>query len=96
MIESELRISRFKARVHGRVQGVGFRQYTNERAIALGLNGFVRNHWDGTVEVEAEGSEGDIHEFLAWLHSGPPFARVTRVDVHWQVPTGKITGFEVS
>jgi acylphosphatase len=96
MNDSELKISRFQARVHGRVQGVGFRQYTSERATSQGLNGFVRNQWDGTVEVVAEGPETDINEFLAWLHTGPPFARVTRVDVHWQVPTGEITGFEVS
>jgi acylphosphatase len=96
MKDSEPKISRFQAFVHGRVQGVGFRQYTSERATSLGLNGFVRNQWDRTVEVVAEGPEKDINEFLVWLHTGPPFARVTQVDVHWQAPTGEITGFEVS
>lgn len=96
MKECEPKISRFQAHVHGRVQGVGFRQYASEHAISLGLNGFVRNQWDRTVEVVAEGPERDIIEFLAWLHTGPPLARVTRVDVHWQSPTGDNTGFEVS
>jgi acylphosphatase len=96
MSESAPIVSRFQAIVHGRVQGVGFRQYTSEYATSLGLNGFVRNRWDGVVEVVAEGPEKEINEFVTWLHSGPPFARVTRVDVHWQTPTGEITGFEVS
>jgi acylphosphatase len=96
MNDPQPKTSRFKARVHGRVQGVGFRQYTSERATSLGLNGFVRNQWDGTVEVVAEGEEKDINELLAWLKTGPPLARVSRVDVHWQAPTGEITGFEVS
>ncbi|MHB1355832.1 MAG: acylphosphatase [Anaerolineae bacterium] len=96
MMELTSKTSRFQARVHGRVQGVGFRQYTSERATSLGLSGFVRNQWDGTVEVVAEGSEQDIKDLLTWLQMGPPLARVTRVDVHWQSPTGDNTGFEVS
>ncbi|MHB9032963.1 MAG: acylphosphatase [Anaerolineae bacterium] len=91
---NELR--RFKAVVYGRVQGVGFRQFAKERADAFGLSGYVRNLWDRTVEVEAEGTEQDIQDFLDWLHHGPPMAHVVKVNVHWLAPTGEYTGFEVS
>lgn len=86
---------RFQAIVHGRVQGVGFRQYARDYATSLGLSGHVRNLYDGTVEVVAEGPEADINQFIEWLHEGPGWSRVTRVDVHWQVVTGEDTEFEV-
>jgi acylphosphatase len=84
------------ARVHGRVQGVGFRYASQECALRLGLVGRVANAWDGTVEVVAEGSEEALLRFIAWLHSGPPLARVERVDVRWQTPSGGYDRFEVS
>ncbi|NLD71235.1 MAG: acylphosphatase [Chloroflexi bacterium] len=78
----------FEAVVHGRVQGVGFRAHTQDRALALGLVGHVANRWDGAVEVYAEGSEDALRQLLAWLHRGPTFARVDRVEVHWVAPGG--------
>lgn len=74
---------RLHATVHGRVQGVNFRHYTCERARQLGLVGYVRNRWDGTVEVVAEGPESALQALLAWLHRGPRLAHVTRVDAQW-------------
>lgn len=53
---SEQEFQRLYAVVEGRVQGVGFRYFTQERAVLLGLNGWVRNRWNGTVELIAEGS----------------------------------------
>src|SRR5665213_624965 len=70
--------------VHGSVQGVFFRKHTLEKAIELGLNGFVRNLPGNTVEIEAEGNEEVIQQFIAWCNQGPPKAKVTRIDIHEQ------------
>jgi acylphosphatase len=77
----------FRARVTGRVQGVGFRWSAVREARRLGLRGWVRNADDGSVELEAEGSARSLEEFLAWLHRGPPGAFVDDVDVS-PVPPG--------
>lgn len=72
---------RLRARVTGRVQGVGFRWSAVVEARRLGLRGRVRNAVDGSVEVEAAGPAAPLAEFLAWLRRGPPGARVTGVEV---------------
>ena len=71
--------------VHGRVQGVFFRASTQKMARRLRLTGWVRNCADGTVEVMASGDGAALQDLLAWLHQGPPMARVTRV-VHEVLP----------
>ena len=86
---------RFRAVMHGRVQGVGFRYSTLDKAHSLGLCGWVTNRWDRTVEVEAEGSEGPLESFLSWLRVGPTMAHVSRVDVNWLTPIGEPGAFEV-
>ncbi|WP_344868487.1 acylphosphatase [Comamonas faecalis] len=68
-------------RIHGKVQGVGFRQSTVEVAQGLGLRGWVRNRRDGSVEVLASGAEIDVQALITWAHGGPPAARVERVEV---------------
>jgi len=88
-------VKRFRAIVHGRVQGVNFRYYTRERARNLGLVGYVRNCWDGTVEVVAEGPEDALQSLLSWLHVGPSLAHVSKVEVSWQAPRGEFERFEV-
>lgn len=87
--------ARLHANVHGRVQGVNFRYYTQRRAIELGLTGYVRNLWDGTVEVVAEGPRPILEELLAFLRVGPRSAFVTQVDIQWSAPTGQFSRFEV-
>ena len=86
---------RLQAIVHGHVQGVNFRYYTHLRAQELGVTGYVRNKWDGTVEVVAEGERGAIEKMLEFLKLGPRAARVQRVDSQWQDPTGQFGHFEV-
>jgi acylphosphatase len=66
--------------VRGRVQGVGFRYATIERARQLGLAGWARNLPDGTVEIVAEGGAAEIEALTEWARRGPPGARVARVD----------------
>lgn len=65
--------------VSGIVQGVFFRASTCTRALQLGLVGFARNLPDGRVEVVASGSEQALARLEAWLHEGPPAARVDAV-----------------
>ncbi|GGP26578.1 acylphosphatase [Silvimonas amylolytica] len=67
--------------VHGRVQGVGFRFATCLEAKRLGVNGWVRNRHDGTVEIHVEGTEDLVDELTDWASHGPPTAHVTRLDI---------------
>lgn len=68
-------------RVIGRVQGVNFRASAKEKALELGLCGFVRNETDGCVYLEAEGHEEKINELTEWCNQGPSLALVTNVIV---------------
>lgn len=86
---------RLHAIVHGLVQGVNFRFYTERQARRLGLRGHVRNRADGTVEVVAEGPRRAVEELYTWLHSGPPMAEVREVEATWGAPTGSEVTFEV-
>ena len=70
-----------RARVRGRVQGVWFRASTAERAAALGLRGRAENLPDGSVLVHAAGAAAAVEALVAWLHRGPPLARVDAVEV---------------
>ena len=67
-------------RVTGRVQGVGFRWWTRNLAVDLGLRGTVRNARDGAVEIEAAGAAGRLDDFEARLREGPSSASVRGVD----------------
>lgn len=82
------------AAVSGKVQGVGFRQCTDEQAQRLELNGWVRNLADGRVEVLIEGEEQVARELADWLASGPKAARVTEVLLSEQ-PLQGVIGFIV-
>jgi acylphosphatase len=73
----------YRFAVHGRVQGVFFRQSTADTARALGLNGWVRNCADGSVEGLASGEAMALAQLREWLRQGPPAARVDQLD--WQV-----------
>lgn len=89
-----------KARVHvfisGHVQGVFFRDHTRRWASQLGLRGWVKNLWDGRVEVVAEGEEERIRDLLAQLNEGPPGARVEKVDVAWEEYKGEFPDFRIA
>lgn len=65
--------------ITGKVQGVWYRQSTLEKAIALGLKGYVRNEMDGSVYIEAEGRNDALQSLLAWCGRGPDQAVVSKV-----------------
>lgn len=69
-----------KYRITGRVQGVGFRYFAERAAHQLGLAGYVKNCWDGSVEVYAIGNEVSLEEFKRHLAQGPRGARVAAID----------------
>ena len=71
-------MQRMTATVHGRVQGVGFRAFTQEEATRLGLVGWVANQWDGSVLVVAEGPDAALQRLVDGLHRGSPAAHVDR------------------
>lgn len=71
--------------VSGRVQGVGFRQSTQDEAERLGLTGWVRNCDDGRVEAVFCGARELLEMMLRWCHQGNAFARVDHVDAEYQL-----------
>ena len=84
---------RLHAVISGIVQGVNFRYYTTRQAQPLGLTGWVANRWDGSVEVVAEGTRGQLQDLLDWLRHGPPSASVTGVEAGWEQATGEYSSF---
>jgi len=76
-------------RIHGRVQGVFYRQSTLTEAKLLGLVGYACNNADGTVTIEAEGATDALEVLEAWCHKGPVAARVDRVEVQ----AGEVRGY---
>jgi acylphosphatase len=87
---------RIRAIVSGRVQGVSYRASTRTEARRLGLVGWVKNRSDGSVELEAEGSDDMVAALIQWCHQGPPAARVARVAVDELAPIGSEREFEIS
>ena len=88
-------LASLSAIVHGRVQGVFFRDFVHGIAELHGLTGWVRNCPEGTVEVRAEGPKDKLLELLKFLELGPPRARVDRVDVTWSEYSGDDNSFQV-
>ena len=78
--------------VHGRVQGVNFREAMRTQAQRLGVTGWVRNCASGTVEAMVHGAPASVERMLEWVQRGPPAARVTRVDV--DQAEGEFASFE--
>jgi len=88
-------MARLHAVIDGTVQGVGFRMYVLEHAQTLGLTGWVRNTYEGFVEVTAEGSYNQLEKLLEKLRLGPRGAFVSEVKKEWQPHTGEFNRFDV-
>ena len=86
---------RLLLRVHGRVQGVGYRATAYERAVEIGVTGWVRNLDNGVVELLAEGTPDQLDRLLLWCRKGPRLARVEEIDI-WRTPaTGEFPVFRI-
>lgn len=70
-----------RLRIHGRVQGVWFRESMRVEAERLNVAGWVRNTPDGAVEAVIQGPASAVEALIEWTHTGPPLARVDRVDI---------------
>jgi acylphosphatase len=81
--------------VHGRVQGVFFRDTTRRTAESRGVSGWVRNNPDGSVEAAFEGAEESVDAMVRFAREGPRGAMVERVDVRDEEPEG-LTGFRIT
>lgn len=80
--------------IHGKVQGVYFRDTMRSRAEARGVSGWVTNRGDGTVEAALEGREADIEALLGFCRQGPANAEVESIDVRAEEPEG-LTDFKI-
>jgi acylphosphatase len=80
--------------IHGRVQGVAYRDSMRVLANELGVKGWVRNRRDGTVEAMVQGSPEAVQKIIDWANSGPPAARVSRLEI--QDGIGHFTDFDVA
>ncbi len=79
----------------GRVQGVAYRYFAEKWARAAGVSGWVRNLYDGRVEVLAEGDRAKVDEFLVHIRQGPRAALVDEADIRFEDYTGEFSGFDI-
>lgn len=82
-------------RIHGKVQGVGYRFFATRVARRLGLKGSIQNQRDGTVEALVEGDKEKIDEWVEELKEGPRYAEVTQIDQETKEFTGRLGDFDV-
>ena len=81
--------------ISGKVQGVGFRHFTRQNAMKLGVHGYAKNLPNGKVEVVAEGDKATLNEFVKILWKGPPASRVEDVKVEARPHSGEYTAFGI-
>jgi acylphosphatase len=86
---------RIQAVVKGRVQGVGFRYFTRDRARAYGLSGWVRNLPDGSVEFEAQGEAETVDAFILEIKEGPALSNISAMTINELSLDETEKGFEV-
>jgi tRNA pseudouridine55 synthase len=85
----------FQAKIYGKVQGVGYRYFTEKIAKNLNILGYVKNLEDGTVKVVAQGKEEDLQKFIEQLKIGPFLAKVEKIDIIFKKPTDIYLFFEI-
>ncbi len=80
------KIKNVKLTITGRVHGVGFRYSAVQKAHEHNIKGYVKNQYDGSVFIDAEGYESDLDHFILWCHQGPRLARVDHVSQSMGTP----------
>ena len=81
--------------VTGRVQGVGFRYFIEDKAVSLNLKGYVKNIDYNKVEIVAEGEETNLNQLVEFAEKGPSYARVTNIKTDFKEATGEFKGFNL-
>lgn len=81
--------------VTGKVQGVYYRQSARDKALRLGITGFVMNRADGSVEIEAQGDEALLRQLEEWCRRGPVLAKVEAVEFLFTDSPERYTRFEI-
>ncbi|MEO8215859.1 MAG: acylphosphatase [Acidobacteriota bacterium] len=82
-------------KIHGKVQGVGYRFFATRVARRLGLKGRIENLRDGSVEAQVEGDSKAIDDWIREIKEGPRYAEVTRIDQESRSFTGTLEDFDV-
>ena len=89
-----------KVRAHviisGRVQGVCFRMETQQAAKRIGVSGWVKNRFDGTVEAVVEGDKKQVDQTIEWCRKGPALSAVSNLEVNWESFTGEFRDFDIT
>lgn len=83
-----------KVNIYGKVQGVGFRYSTLQKANEMGIKGFVKNRTDGSVYMEIEAEGKLLEEFLYWCRKGPSWSRVDDIVVN-DIPFSNYNNFTI-
>ncbi len=81
--------------IEGRVQGVFFRVTARDMATSLEVKGWVKNRWDGKVELIAEGKKNAVNKIIKWCYEGPPGAIVINVEIEIQSFKGEFNNFSI-
>ena len=89
-------IMEIHAIVKGWVQGVGFRFFAERSANQLGLTGWVRNLYNGEVEIVAQGTKENLEKYIIILQQGPRSARVKEGEAEWRTPTNEYENFSIT
>jgi acylphosphatase len=82
-------------RIHGKVQGVGYRFFATRVARRLGLKGWIQNMRDSSVEAVIEGEAAAIDEWIEEIREGPRYAEVTKIDQESKEFSGRLADFDV-
>ncbi len=82
-------------KIYGRVQGVGYRYFALQKANLLNVKGFVKNMYDGSVYVVAQGDEKNIDIFKEYLKKGPNFSNVERIKIEVVYLEDKYNNFNI-
>ncbi|MGM0368446.1 MAG: acylphosphatase [Actinomycetota bacterium] len=88
-------VKTFKIVLAGRVQGVGFRYFTESRASKYAIRGYVRNRPDGKVEIVCQGNSKDLDQFIEEVKKGPSFAGVTDINIEKVENPRNYNSFEI-